>query len=171
MKKLLFSVIYLFIFYSAEAQTNVYHPFPDSNVVWVGTSWYNYPPTDVIYNDYNLYISGDTIIGSNIYHKLYQNGYIWATCPPPGYYYFGQYFGAFRQDSANKKVYFFENGNDTLAYDFNLNIGDTLPVTCLNVLNNNYVQSIDSVLVGSQYHKRFWISDDNSINYASLIEG
>ena len=70
-----------------------------------------------------------------------------------------------------KKVYFFENGNDTLAYDFNLNIGDTLPVTCLNVLNNNYVQSIDSVLVGSQYHKRFWISDDNSINYASLIEG
>lgn len=156
-----------------HGQTNVYHPFPDSSVVWIGTAWHNEGGSGpcVIYNDYNLYISGDTTIGSLVYHKLYENGFDWASCPPPGQYHYGAYSGAFRQDTANKKIYLFRDGVDTLAYDFNLNIGDTLPKSCLNVLSNNYIQSIDSVLVGSQYRKRFWISEGSNSNYTALIEG
>lgn len=153
-----------------KSQTNVYHPFSDSNTIWIGTSWYNDGGTGpcVVTNDYNLYISGDTTIGIYSYHKLYRNGYISSfMCPPPGYYYYGVYAGAFRQDNANKKIYLFENGTDTLAYDFNLNVGDTLHWTCLSTGYNNYIQSIDSVLIRSQYHKRFWLND----NYAALIEG
>lgn len=169
-KYLLVLTILLLTFKIGNSQTNVYHPFPDSSAIWIGTSWYNVGGTGpcVVTNDYNLYISGDTTIGIYSYHKLYRNGYISSfMCPPPGYYYYGVYAGAFRQDKASKKIYLFENGTDTLAYDFNLNVGDTLHWTCLSIGYNNYIQSIDSVLIGSQYHKRFWLNN----NYAALIEG
>ena len=59
-------------------------------------------------------------------------------------------------------------------YDFNLNIGDTLPPS-YNYGSNNSVIGIDSTLVGNNYHKRFLLkslsapsSQDSS--YA-LIEG
>jgi hypothetical protein len=152
-----------------QAQTNVYHPFPDSTAVWIGTNWSGGGTGMLNYDDYNLYISGDTTIGSFIYHKLYRNGATscWP-CPPSYNYYYGQYAGAFRQDIPNKKVYLYQYGNDTLAYDFNLNVGDTLATTCLTYFHpNHYVQSIDSVFVGSQYRKRFWI---DGCTYA-LIEG
>jgi hypothetical protein len=174
MRSFLLLFVFLLIFFYSGAQTNVYHPFPDSNAIWVGRHWYNYPPTCMVYDDFDLYISGDTIIGNYTYHKLYKNGHKWASCPPPGFYYYGQYWGAFRQDKANKKVYLFYNGKDTLAYNFDLdlNVGDTLPPSCLVALSpKNYIQSIDSVLIGSQYRKRFWISQGVSHKYTALIEG
>ncbi len=171
MKKYLLVLPILLLTYKiVNSQSNVYHPFPDTNAIWIGTSWYNVGGTGpcLVTNDYNLYISGDTIIGIYSYHKLYRNGYNSSSmCPQPGYYYYGIYAGAFRQDNANKKIYLFENGTDTLAYNFNLNVGDTLPWTCLSIGYNNYIQSIDSVLIESQYHKRFWLNN----NYAALIEG
>jgi len=152
----------------SNSQTNVYHPFPESDAIWAGRFWYmvggSFPRVD---DDYNLYIDGDTTIGAYTYHKLYQNGFVSATGTPPGYYYFGQYRGSFRQDVANRKVYLFENGTDTLAYDFNLNTGDTLPVTWLSQGLTYIVQSIDSVLTGSQYHTRFLLNANN----IALIEG
>jgi Secretion system C-terminal sorting domain len=124
------------------------------------------------YDDHNLFIAGDTTIGNFTYHKLYKNGWVTIFCPPnspPPYFYAPEYWGAFRQDNANKKVYLSQNGNESLAYDFNLNVSDTLSPSCLYWFN--YVLSIDSVLDGSQYHKRFWLSDGNHNNYAALIEG
>jgi hypothetical protein len=173
-KYLLLLIIFLLAFKFGSSQTNVYHPFPDSSAIWIGTSWYNVGGIGpcVVDNDYNLYISGDTTIGTSTYHKLSRNGFVSAfMCPPPGYYYYGQYAGAFRQDTANKKVYLFQNGTDALAYDFNLNVGDTLHTSCLSGCNDNHIQSIDSVLIGSQYRKRFWISGCGTTNYTALIEG
>jgi hypothetical protein len=172
MKRLLFILMTLLVNLNVGyGQTNVYHPFSDSNVVWAGNSGYGIGggPCVVDYN-YNLFISGDTLIGAFLYHKLYRNAYTYSSCPPPGAYYYGVYSGAFRQDVLSKKVYLFENDADTLAYDFDLNVGDTLPKTCLNELTDNYVESIDSVLVGSQYRKRFWISCSAFSNYTALIE-
>ena len=174
-KYLLLLIIFLLAFKFGSSQTNVYHPFPDSSAIWIGTSWYNVGGIGpcVVDNDYNLYISGDTTIGTSTYHKLSRNGFVSAfMCPPPGYYYYGGYAGAFRQDTANKKVYLFQNGTDALAYDFNLNVGDTLHTSCLSGCNDNHIQSIDSVLVGGQYRKRFWISGcGNPTSYTSIIEG
>lgn len=170
MKKSLFILAMLMLIFNlAKSQTNVYHPFPDSNTVWIGTYWYNVGGSGpcVVDDDYNLFISGDTTIGIHIYHKLYKNGYVNASCPPPGYMYQSQYWGAFRQDKAARKIFLFENGADMLAYDFNLDAGDTLPVTCLDAGYTNIVQSVDSVLIGSEYHKRFWLNN----NYTALIEG
>ena len=59
---------------------------------------------------------------------------------------------------------------DVLAYDYNLNVGDTLPLSCLNP-GGAFVFQIDSVLVGSEYNKRFWLTNGWSYNYPALIEG
>lgn len=169
-KSLLILAILILAFKFSNSQTNVYHPFPEANAIWVGTYWYNVGGSGpcIVDDDYNLYIDGDTTIGIYTYLKLYKNGYISSNCPPPGYYYYRQYWGSFRQDIPARKVYLFENGNETLAYDFNLNVGDTLPATsCLYFGYENIVQSIDSTLIGSEYHKRFWLKN----NYAALIEG
>lgn len=143
--------------FTASSQTNIYQPFPVSNTIWIGI--YLAGTTDQTYDDYNLYISGDTTIGPYTYHKLYRNGCV-TTWPPQGgpHYYYGGYAGAFRQNTANKKVYLYKNGVDSLAYDFNLNVGDTLPPSCLiRSYQKLYIKSIDSVIVNNQYRKRFWM--------------
>ncbi|MCF8278303.1 MAG: T9SS type A sorting domain-containing protein [Flavobacteriales bacterium] len=75
----------------------------------------------------------------------------------------------------NKKVYFKQHSSvsDTLLYDFDLSIGDTLPPTLINDPSNetNVVSSIDSILIGNDYHKRFGISLGYDSNYVDLIEG
>ena len=86
----------------------------------------------------------------------------------PPYYHIGDYWGAFRQDTLNKRVYLYE-GKDTLAYDFNLNVGDQIH-SCLSYLTNN-VLSIDSVFVGNHYNKRFWLTCNGQNDYVALIEG
>jgi len=175
MKKSLIFFTFTIVWISAFTQTNGYHPFPDSNAVWREEYSYLIDPYCWHHNDYNLYTEGDTAIGNHTYHKLYTTGYVWESCFPPGipsppYYYYREYWGAFRQDSLYRQIYLYDNWNecDTLAYDFNLNVGDTLPVSYLNQFN--YVWLIDSVLVGNQYNKRFRLSNGYDSSYA-IIEG
>ncbi len=54
----------------ANGQTSVYHPFPDSNAVWnFHFQWYCFA-NGTADEYYSITISGDTIIGSQTYHKL-----------------------------------------------------------------------------------------------------
>lgn len=73
----------------------------------------------------------------------------------------------------NRKVYLLEpfTGLDTLLYDFDLALGDTLPPAYNNIIPDNVVTGIDSVLVGAQYHRRFWLSANGTTDYAAIIEG
>jgi len=179
MKRTILLFILPLVWTAIFCQTNVYHPFPDSNAVWVQNrdGWFG--TQCWIYHDQNLYISGDTLLGGLIYHKLYLNEYVSEFCSPPNtpfppYYNFGEYYGAFRQDITNKRVYMYQAGlavPDALAYDFNLSLGDTLPISCLNTNGDVFVHNIDSVLVGGQYNKRFWLTNGWSYNYPVLIEG
>jgi hypothetical protein len=168
MKKLLLLISILLTFH-ANAQTSVYHPFPDSNAIWnFHLDAFCTPGT--VFENYSVTISGDTSINSLIYHKL--------TTP------FVQYFqsnlcftedagykGAIRQDILNKKVFIvppFQN-TEQLLYDFNLQVGDTLNGYIRSVSSpHDIVLSIDSVLVGSDYRKRWNFSSFFSIK---LIEG
>ncbi|MEQ1734769.1 MAG: T9SS type A sorting domain-containing protein, partial [Bacteroidia bacterium] len=71
--------------------------------------------------------------------------------------------------SLNKKMYV-RLKNDTiekLVYDFNLNIGDTLPITYRNYTKDKIVSAIDSFYTTYGYRKRFSISNSNEY----LIEG
>jgi hypothetical protein len=77
------------------------------------------------------------------------------------------------QNTEAKRVYIRESGSNKLLYDFNLSLYDTLRSTALCPANTNFVSSIDSVFMGEQYRKRFWIStlDGQNNNYVALIEG
>jgi hypothetical protein len=164
----------LLLTYKANGQTDVYHPFPDSNAVWGMSAGC----TDVNCGDYSYikyYYDGDTVI-EGINYKRVVNEVLPMTsgncCGVPQ----GLGAGFLRQDITGKKVYWqnqWTNG-DTLLYDFTLNVGDTL---------NDFLQapwgepktvlSIDSVLVGTLYHKRFNIDTSifrNEYTY-SIIEG
>lgn len=172
--------VILFVLLSAtvKSQSANYHPFPDSAAYWCESNWwiYSLQPPCTVQDDYCLFINGDTAIGTHTYHKLYASGFIGASCPPPGYNYYDRYSGAFRQDTAMKRVYYVPVSatGDTLLYDFNLSMGDTLLMSYNNG-SGNVVIGIDSVLVGGNYHKRYLLSPLSQptgpdSNYA-LIEG
>lgn len=192
-------LIILFFVYSTgvEAQSWVYHPFPTDSAKWREDNG------DVLCNccsDYELTNNGDTVISAMVYHKLKYAGanhsmpntaYVsggywgcWGGSNNLNYLFHNSgfsYGGAYREDVLAKKVYYIEPGQtaDTLLYDFNLSIGDTLPPSYVNDTNSvttaclNVVSSIDSVLVGGSYHKRFSISNliDMSADTVFLIEG
>jgi hypothetical protein len=187
MKKLLL-VITSLVTLQAQAQTSVYFPFPDSAAVWrqEGFNPGNCCCSGIVClkeDDYNLFLAGDTVIGSYTYKKIFKTGnsveHIVGpfTCPPgctnEQYYYYGNvYMGCLRQDIPQKKVFYVQPGytQDTLLYDFNLAIGDTLP-PYLTTTYPVYVTAMDSVLVGGLYHKRFEISGSGFPNEITLIEG
>ncbi len=162
-----------------RAQTNIYHAFPDSNAYWSETSWFvTFPSFCHVINIQTIYIFGDTILGTNTYHKIFKYGYISSTnCPSQGNYYTKYYLGALRQDTIQKKVYYYPStsSNEELLYDFNLTIGDTLPIS-FNMGQQDTVYSIDSVLIGNSYRKRFILKSINNTfpppdtSYA-IIEG
>ena len=185
---------------AAAAQTTVYHPFPEDTVVWrencdgLGFSCNCSCTGGVCVNASNrqYYYGNDTVIGGLTYHKLMLDSYNmdhWMgpiVCQPgcnfsPHFYsYVGSYVGAIRQDAGLKKVYIYpqSSAGEMVLYDYDLQVGDTLDQTYTNITTFNMVSVIDSVLVGTNYHKRFWLWDinapapgPNDTGYVALIEG
>jgi|SRR5688572_16880957 len=164
---------------SAKAQTSVYHPFPDSNAVWnimTQLCCYNsctVPFPNPYFLDFNFsyYLQGDTTANGYVYHKIYQSGITHEYCA------FSStvnnwdtqnslYVGAYRQDLSAKKV-FLMGTPDILLYDFSLNVGDTVPRGFEFWDSCAEITSIDSILIGNSYRKRFNLSP---FPY-SIIEG
>jgi len=168
--------LYLFFFvlitFESSAQTSVYHPFPDSNVVWnveVST------PCSVGFNDRfwtSYIIEGDTVIGLNNYRKVYKAWIIeywqcWGmNFSGPGYY-----VGAIRQDTAARTVYYYESGStsERLLYDFNLHAGDTLRGFLAQCPDDSVIAEEDSVLINGNFRKRWKLNLWYGPNY--IIEG
>lgn len=162
-------IIGLVVCSNVFSQTNVYRPFPQGYGFWSMTrqsmSGLNY---------YRYKTSGDTLVGTYTYKKV-----LYAYNVTPGPFNFSPYAFkfAYRNDSINKKVYYLDVtgglNKDTLWYDFNLNIGDSVENTYSYMkngfFNDRVVQSIDSVLICGSYHKRFKF---NCTDYeADLVEG
>jgi hypothetical protein len=163
----------LFIFFSVQvnSQSSIYHEFPDSNATWNFHSnnfcWF---PQGSIDDLYSFTLSGDTTINSNIYHKLntpfiQHNGIGQCSSLPIGYR------GALREDVLNKRVYYIAplSTVEELLYDFNLNVGDTI-TGALSAVSGilDTVISIDTILIGNDYRKIWYISSYYSIY---IIEG
>jgi hypothetical protein len=127
-------------------------------------------------NDYIYYLSGDTVIGNQVYKKVFERrdiNYDWLSAPPPfnceGSYTYDSFRILIRQDSL--KMYVRDlDGIDTLIYDFDIEVGDTLPITYNLYLDDIVVTGIDSLLVGSSFRKVFEIPDYNPAGN-NLIEG
>ncbi len=155
---------------SSMAQKSDYYPLPDSNAQWnMHFSLMGYPgPAHEEF--YSIIISGDTIINSLSYQKLMipfvqSSGKSTTSLITPGYK------GAIRQDTLNRTVFIVPPAKVTeqLLYDFSMQVGDTVRGYIeTNTNPKDVVESIDSVLVGNNYHKRWNI---NSNYYISFIEG
>lgn len=152
------------------AQTSIYHPFPDSNASWNITYSQYYCAFGDAIEQYSIIISGDTIINNETYQKLstpYVNFYNSGTC---NQWHFPGYNGAIRQDIPNKKVYYIPpmSSIEYLLYDFNMDVGDSVQGYIASYIELDTVLSIDSVLVGNNFRKRWYINDWYEIYY---IEG
>jgi len=155
----------LFILFAGPVSSQTYYPIPeDSSDIWVmGYHGSQDDGCDEMHV-FNYRMIGDTLLSGNHYKKvmvenmlLFYHNMGWPNCsnaPANGY------VGGFRQDSINKKCYMMLPGmsTDTLIYDFNLQIGDTLKSIAIpTFFCTNYVStltSIDSVLVNGTYHLR-----------------
>lgn len=167
MEKILF-IILTFTTLSLKAQTSVYKPFPESNAIWNFQSYISCPSIVSFTENYSITITEDTVINSQIYHKLSVPAVIKSYDTTICNHVSLGYKGAFRQDVLNKKVFFMSPSSNTesLLYDFNIEVGDT--IKGLTASYTDTVFSIDSVLVGSSYHKRWNFNQEFNI---SLIEG
>jgi hypothetical protein len=160
---------------TAKSQTSVYHPFPDSNAYWCGTLQSFDGMCDHT-NNYTIYFGNDTLINGNMYHKLRQSGFTYSSLCGGGGYYYSPFAGAIRQDTLQQKViiYFNSVSGDTILYDFNLHVGDTLDGSKVIWGSANYfiISSIDSILINGQYRKRYNYKDTIGCNLdSSIIEG
>jgi Secretion system C-terminal sorting domain len=159
MKKYLQFFSTLFVANIATAQ--VYQPFPTNSAIW--REKHTGLATEC--TDYQYTITGDTIVNDLTYHKLQKTGvsYIQSfngLCTGDILGPIDDYAGCFREDIEAKKVYFLYPTEtiELLLYDFNLQVGDTVPslITDQQILT---VSSIDSVLLNGIYHKRYAINN------------
>ncbi|HET7733960.1 MAG TPA: hypothetical protein VFK73_08995, partial [Paludibacter sp.] len=130
-----------------------YLPFLNNSkwfVVW--STWEGYQSRYVFCN-------GDSVVNGNTYQKVYLK---FIKIPNHWVYPYVEYDHEFiytllREDVENRKVYRMSSANqESLLYDFSLNIGDTLPS------NTTYTLSgIDSIDTSSGKHKRFTFSSSN----------
>ena len=164
---------FLFICGLLSAQPKAYRPFPEDSALWV-VGWGQQNNNPVARDLYIMH--GDTLINGISYNKLYRERNIWN----PQYFTVlipYAYLGGIRQDSLNKKVYFIGAAMtaDTILYDFNLSIGDTLQPTFLAnglVSGMDTVWGIDSLSYYPNpfsYYKKFNFSPGGTMG--NLVEG
>lgn len=126
--------------------------------------------------EFIYYVNGDSIINDTVYKKLHKVGeqtYSWFDDPPipnwcSGSWTFNDFYTLIRQEE--HKIFFRDTWHgDTFIYDFQLNVGDTLPQSAVNWEQDIIITSIDSLLVGNHYRKvfNFFITDGPY----SIIEG
>lgn len=129
------------------------------------------------YGKYVVESVGDSVIGGLTYKHLIYHGVISETeispnpvavCNPD--YTFSYTYGFVRQ--AGKKLYSYDlmNSVDTLLYDFDLQVGDTLPLTIINSDTAITVTAITNFQVGNETRSIFDLSL-NSGGSVKLIEG
>jgi len=166
MKKI-FNILTILVFTMniGHGQTNIYHPFPDSNAFW------GVLQTNVFYpyflNNIRYGLKGDTIINNKTYHQVFS--LVDSTLSNPN----STYYAAIREE--NKRVYTIRGYYDeTILYDFNLNPGDTITYN-LGEPFYRILKEIDSVqLYNGEYRNRYIF--DAFIGYPSdfsdtVIEG
>lgn len=181
MKNHLLSLFFILVFCNVKAQTNVYHPFPDSSANWnftVQNVCWGIFGNSLYQHQMSIELGPDTVINLTTYHSLRIPAYIvnaGPNCfnPPPGNYILpGKYAGAIRNDHAARKTYIIpeQSSVEQLLYDFNWQVGDTITgyLDSPNAAVEDTVISIDSVLVGGTFRKRWFI---DPYYFVYIIEG
>ncbi len=168
MKLICFTVVLLLWWSNLFSQ---YVPFKTENASWKVIIYKTYCYDGFCgYDEFKL--EGDTLINSELYSNVYK--YIWEPFEPDVKRY---YTASIRNDIDNKRLIGFIGNThieEVIIYDFSLNINDTAYSQFTG--DSAVVVSIDSVLVGSSYRKRYnlesLLSESGFYIYPySIIEG
>ena len=175
MKKHYAFILFAIVFFSADAQTNVYHPFPDTNAIWAFRGWniYNLPGHN---GEWRYAMRGDTSINGKSYKKIYS---IIDTTIMDLPYEQSTYYAAIREQ--NKRVYIIiHTSQEQLLYDFNLSIGDTItyyhslmgtePYQITTDTFSRVVTAIDSILLlDGKYRKRWALQNGKNCSHPDVV--
>ena len=159
MKKLLLFIALVSLVSFANAQ--IYYPFVDTNNIW--STYLDYTAEGLSAWNYTYYVkfTQDTVIGLKTYKKvLRSNDSLQTTWYNYGYI----------REATNKKIYYLLNNQDTVEkylFNGNANVGDTLLLyNCALV-----VDSIDNILIGTKYRKRFNMGQKSWIEGVGSLDG
>ena len=171
MKKIFILFLFSFSIHAFSQELDYFANNPE----WRQTSTCAVPYPCVQTDQYVYYVNGDSTINDVVYKKIYRRGIynqIWMSNPP------ALECGASGEDDSfyllmlqeGKQMYIRAFGSDTsvLLYDFDLNVGDALPMTFNNYTSDILIESIDSILVGDVYRKRFHFQ---GLGASYIIEG
>ncbi|MBX7206239.1 MAG: T9SS type A sorting domain-containing protein [Bacteroidia bacterium] len=159
----------------STAQTSVYHPFPTDSAMW-STTVYDYNnsilsnPVSTIYK-----IKGDSILNGRRYSKVFK-GKPYVFNDDTGF----KLYSLIYTDTGAKKVYvkyplnFFGDSSDILLYNFNVLVGDTIPVKVLSQsklffeTEKTIVKSIDSFQTNTGFRKSIRIEFTRNVFNMSI---
>ena len=179
-------LIFFVLFFPAQfilAQS--YTPFPTKNIIWKQDFTHKYGFTNTnICQTISIEVVKDTLINSLSYHKLKLstlkfNGDFNRPCTSGIQTFTERTFGYFRNDSINKKVWLRlpNTQSDTLWYDFNYSVGDTLRPTYAILPNQNtsaralIITKIDSILLDNKMRMTYIINDSSCLSLLNPIIG
>jgi len=147
--------------------------FPDSTAIW------SYFQSDMFgtwrYTQY--YQDADTSIGNKTYKKLHRSKEIRDSYNDTILFAeYNEYMGALRSEDSQKKVYLVlkDSINEMLLYDFNLEVGDTVPIWHNNFSHIITVEEIDTIIVDGKSLRAFEMNTNlayNPVNEHLIIEG
>jgi hypothetical protein len=146
---------------SAKAFPQEYIPMDFEKGIWFEESFQKEGDQEWIH----WYCKGDTLVNDQRFYKLFRNivTYSWIGELDT---IIGQYFGLIR-NSENRQVILKSFYSDSVLYDFNLSVGDTIH----GIYDDFIVNAIDSVEICGKYHKRFVDYYGVSPFQLTLIEG
>ncbi|KAA3648958.1 MAG: T9SS C-terminal target domain-containing protein [Bacteroidetes bacterium] len=183
MAKFIFSV-FLTLFVSTNLLAQSYTPFPTKDIIWKQDYTWEYSFTNTnICSTKTFEIEKDTLINSLNYHKLIKSteryeGTPNYPCTLGVRTYKQEFFGSFRNDSIHKKVWLRlpNTTQDSLWFDFNYSVGDTLRPSYAIELNQQgsaplIITRIDSILLGNKSRRTYIINDSSCLSPTNPLFG
>ncbi len=160
-----------------QSHSQEYVPFPTDNATWNTLFYGQYSATDIYTINYQYKLMGDTVLNGTQYSKMYYTETSNKNSDEI-------YIGGLREDDM-KQIFFFpvsqtlptlsahnfpDNTSEHMIYTFNnLEVGQVLPVNADEKLIR--VVSVDSVLIGDTYRKRYGIENQQILALDYWIEG
>lgn len=167
--------IFLAFYNTTKAQENVYF---QNNPLWKITANCSFGGYCIKNEFYNYYTQGDTTIDSINYVQIYKRaqGTLTWNSTGPNFGCEGSFVNFETQPtcflrSLDKQMFIRMPGDtiEMLLYDFNLEVGDTLPVTYNCYFPSITVAAIDSIYTPNGFKKRFTLAGNTWSQY--LLEG
>ncbi|MBD3638272.1 MAG: T9SS type A sorting domain-containing protein [Crocinitomicaceae bacterium] len=137
--------------------------------LWDSDQW-GPPPAIPTTSTYVYYLNGDTIIGTETFHRIFWRGETYAGGPNPTNTWDSHSGTYLRQDGKSIRFYNTQIGVDSLLVSYDYQVGDTVKGDIFQECgySQDTIQKIDSILINSEYRKVFYL---DSIAGPVITEG